>query len=488
MADSSTKKTVETSSSAQNNSNRIDGAVNLENMPLCGGQIWVLVVASMGQFIGQGLATLVGIIIPMIELMAHPELPAVVQGILGCVALCGRTLGTVLFGRMSDRWGYLTVSRVCPLLMIVSSLTAYFWHPVWLLCICLFVMGLSVGGEYSIDSDYISEIMPKKWKFFMVGVAKASASVGSVAVAALCYFIIRGWTVAASWPDLLFVMTGIAGVMLLMRVHFAESPGWLMAHGRTQEAEKAVRYLLGKNVYMPVPPRQSAVAEGQSGESMWAFVRKNVRKILFTGVPWACEGLGVYGIGIFIPILIMSLGIDYVSPTATRMSHIVNSVEITILLSVFMTVGFGIGLAVVRRYYHVSMQSVGFIGSAAGLGVLLAAYLLHWPSWVAITGFVLFELFLNAGPHLITFILPSQVYPVIDRGSGVGISAAIGKLGAVLGAFFIPVMLKHWGCGAVIAMSIVVMLLGALVTGILGPKVLPESHIKNDVTDAARHS
>ena len=137
----------------------------------------------------------------------------------------------------------------------------------------------------------------------------------------------------------------------------------------------------------------------------------------------------------------------------------------------------GMGLAVVRRYYHVSMQTYGFIGSAAGLGVMLAAYQLHWPAWISITGFVLFELFLNAGPHLITFILPSQVYPVIDRGSGVGISAAIGKFGAVLGAFFIPVMLKHWGCGAVIAVSVVVMLLGALVTGILGPKVLPESHI-----------
>ena len=28
----------------------------------------------------------------------------------------------------------------------------------------------------------------------------------------------------------------------------------------------------------------------------------------------------------------------------------------------------------------------------------------------------------------------------------------------------------------------------ALVTGILGPKVLPESHIDDDVTDVARHS
>ena len=119
------------------------------------------------------------------------------------------------------------------------------------------------------------------------------------------------------------------------------------------------------------------------------------------------------------------------------------------------------------------MQLWGFVGSAAGLGILLAGYLMHWPAWVSILGFVLFEIFLNAGPHLITFILPSQVYPVADRGTGVGMSAAIGKLGAVLGAFFIPVMLKHWGCAAVIAVSAAVMLIGAIVTGIVGPKVLP---------------
>ncbi|WP_295731985.1 MFS transporter [uncultured Muribaculum sp.] len=481
----------DSSSSTENKSNAgapiPKGAVNLETMPLRGGQIWVLIVASMGQFIGQGLATLVGVIIPMIEVVTHPEMSAIAQGVLGCIALCGRTLGTVLFGRLSDRWGYLVVARVCPAMMVAASLVAYFWHPLWLLYICLFFMGLSVGGEYSIDSDYISEIMPKKWKFFMVGVAKASAAVGSVVVAALCYFIIRGWTSAEPWPGLLFIMTAIAGVILLMRVHFTESPGWLMSRGHVQEAEKAVHYFVGKDVYMPVPATVDTVAT-QAKESMGVFIKRNARKIFFTGVPWACEGLGVYGIGIFIPILVMSLGIDYVSPSAPRIEHIINSVEITILLSVFMAVGFGLGLAIVRRLYHVSMQTWGFVGSAAGLGILLVAYLQHWPAWIAITGFVLFELFLNAGPHLITFILPSQVYPVVDRGSGVGISAAIGKSGAVLGAFFIPVMLHHWGCGMVIGVSIVVMLLGALVTGIVGPKVLPHDGEEPDITPGSRHA
>ena len=151
----------------------------------------------------------------------------------------------------------------------------------------------------------------------MVGAAKASASVGSVVVAALCYFIIRGWTIAASWPNLLFIMTGIAGVILLYENSFCGVARMAYVAWPHRDAEKAVHYLLGKDVYMPVPPQQAAT-EGQPSDSMWTFMRKNVRKILFTGVPWACEGLGVYGIGIFIPILIMSLGIDYVSPTAPR--------------------------------------------------------------------------------------------------------------------------------------------------------------------------
>lgn len=85
-----------------------------------------------------------------------------------------------------------------------------------------------------------------------------------------------------------------------------------------------------------------------------------------------------------------------------------------------------------------------------------------------------FELFLNAGPHLITFILPTQIYPVETRGTGVGMAAAIGKIGAVAGAFFIPMLLKWGGSTLVLWVSIAVMLAGGVVTAWLGKEVLPE--------------
>lgn len=61
--------------------------VNMDTMPLRWGHYRVLLVASMGQVIGAGLATLVGIILPMIQLLRHPELSSFQQGMIGCTSL-----------------------------------------------------------------------------------------------------------------------------------------------------------------------------------------------------------------------------------------------------------------------------------------------------------------------------------------------------------------------------------------------------------------
>lgn len=252
-----------------------------------------------------------------------------------------------------------------------------------------------------------------------------------------------------------------------------------MSKGMTAKAEQSVKYFLGPDAVMTVPPSTDK-ASPDSDESMGDFLKRNAKKLVFSGVPWACEGLGVYGIGIFLPILIMALGIDNLPPHATQINHIVNSVELTIWLSIIMMVGFMAGLLLLNKLYQVSMQSWGFFLSAAGLALLLIAYKLHWASWTAITGFMIFELFLNAGPHLITFILPARIYPVADRGTGVGASAAIGKMGAVVGAFFIPVLLRWGGSTLVLLVSIAVMLIGGIITAVIGPQILPKSKVTRD--------
>lgn len=433
----------------------------MATMPMGWPQIRIVLIASLGQFIGQGLATLVGIVIPLMQLAIHPGLSAGMQGLMGCISLIGIMIGTVVFGRLSDRFGYLLFFRLCPLIIVVASVVATLVHSVPVMLVCLFLMGFAIGGEYSLDPDYISELMPVKWRVYMVGVAKALASAGSAFVAIVCYLILSGRSDAGHWSDLFLIMTAVAGVMLLTRLGFAQSPQWLMSRGRDAEAEAAVRKLLGKNVRMSVT---RPVTHSPKTQSMWQFVKSNFSKIILTGVPWACEGLGVYGIGIFLPVLIMSFRLYTLPATATPIDHITHSVILTFVLCLVMMVGFTCGILMMRRFNHLRMQFVGFWMSAVGLGILLAAYLCHWPAWIAIGGFVVFELFLNAGPHLITFILPSSIYPVDDRGTGSGIAAGIGKSGAVIGAFLIPVLLRSGGATLVLIVSISVMAAGAVIT------------------------
>lgn len=447
--------------------------VDMDTMPLRWGHLRVLIVASLGQVTGAGLATIVGVVIPMIRLAAHPDLSPAMQGVVAGASLVGIMVGSVLFGAWSDRRGYLFFFRLCPAIILLAALYAFFADSVHSLVGSLFVMGLGIGGGYSLDSDYISEIMPRRLRLVMVGVAKASSAIGNIVMAAAGFYLLRVWGTPDHWNRLLLLVAVMAVVMLLCRIRFEQSPGWLMAHGRAEEAERAVRYFLGPDVRMG--EIRSRADRSDRPRASWSGLlrRGNAGRIVFSGVPWACEGFGVYGVGVFLPVLIMALGLDPASTGA--FDHIVSSVKTSTYINMFVLLGFVAGLLLVNRIYHVRMQTWGFLLCSAGLGLLLAGYELHHSKWTMIAGFMIFELFLNAGPHLMTFIIPSQIYPVADRGAGSGLAAAFGKAGAVVGVAAVPLLLKWGGIAAVMSVTIAVQLVGAAVTAFVGRRVLPAS-------------
>ena len=155
------------------------------------------------------------------------------------------------------------------------------------------------------------------------------------------------------------------------------------------------------------------------------------------------------------------------------MGKVLNSVEMTTLVNSCILPGFIIGLLILRHINHGKMMTAGFLVSAAGMALLLWAYSCHLPVWVSVAAFIIFEMALNAGPHLVTFIIPSQIYPLADRGAGTGVAASCGKIGAIAGVFLMPVLLDAGGITLVLWVCIGVMLLGGLISLILTPVVLP---------------
>lgn len=445
-------------------SNSKYGTVNAATMPLGWRHYYIVLTVSLGQMIGCALTTTAGVIIPLLNILMHPELSSMMQGLIGAADLLGICIGSVIFGRLSDRYGYLLFFRICPALITVAALVSIFVPNVWVLTLCLFVCGLGIGGEYSLDGDYITDLMPDRYRSLMVGVAKMSSSLGNVVAAALCLWILMTHPDPARWSELMWIVGGTSLLMLLLRIPFHESPGWLISKGRIADAEKAVKSFLGKEVYI-VPPENNTPASQPKSVGYFKFIAANWRKVLLSGLPWACEGLGVYGFGVFLPILVMALGLEHFEPGMPETLHVAQSVKVTLWISCIMVPGFILGLVMLYRKMRITrIQSLGFWLCAVSLVLLLLAYHFHWAKWISLLAFMSFEFFLNMGPHLITYVLPPRIYPQADRGQGVGLAASIGKIGAVLGVFVIPVLLKAGGAMLVLGVSAAVMALGAIIT------------------------
>ncbi|MDE5773540.1 MAG: MFS transporter, partial [Muribaculaceae bacterium] len=179
-------------------------------MPLTARHYWIVFVASLGQLIGTTVATIAGIIIPMINILTRPELSSFMQGLIGAADLIGIMVGSVLFGRLSDKYGYLLFFRLCPFLVLCSALVAVFVPNVWVLVISLFIIGIGIGGEYSLDSNYVSELMPIRWRRVMLGITKAASALGNIIAAALALWWVMIDKSAGIWPDLMYIIAGVA--------------------------------------------------------------------------------------------------------------------------------------------------------------------------------------------------------------------------------------------------------------------------------------
>ncbi len=133
-------------------------------MPLRAGHLHVWFAASLGQVAGAALATLTGIILPLVGIVRTSSLSSLAQGAIASSSLVGIMIGSLLFGRLSDRRGYLLYFRLCPAMILAASLAVVFVDSIAYLPAAMLVMGLGIGGEYSLDSDYISQIMPRRWQ------------------------------------------------------------------------------------------------------------------------------------------------------------------------------------------------------------------------------------------------------------------------------------------------------------------------------------
>jgi hypothetical protein len=109
--------------------------------------------------------------------------------------------------------------------------------------------------------------------------------------------------------------------------------------------------------------------------------------------------------------------------------------------------GYAVALALIDRMGRRRMQLVGFAATMALYGILAAALpqLVQSavPAFIALYGLTFF--FSNFGASTTTYVIPAEVFATKAKATCHGISAASGKIGAVVGAAMMSPLLTAYG-------------------------------------------
>jgi len=186
--------------------------------------------------------TLVGSIGAVLERPDTLGLTAGEIGLSGSVYVAGAVLGALLFGRMTDRLGRKKLFLITLAVYTVGTLATAFSPNFAFFALCRFITGLGIGGEYAAINSAIDELIPARVRGRVNLAINGSFWIGAALGAALSLVLLDARVIGPVWGWRAGFALGavLAVAILLVRRHVPESPRWLVAHGRADEAKRIV--------------------------------------------------------------------------------------------------------------------------------------------------------------------------------------------------------------------------------------------------------
>jgi len=380
--------------------------------------------------------------------------------------MAGAVSGQLIMGFLGDCMGRLRALGLTTVIVLVGSLLSAALpqgdNTLFTLAVCRFFTGFGVGGIYPLTA---------------VAAAEAKGSKGVVST--LLVFSGQGWgqllaplTVyllfkANAPPETIWRGTLIlAAIPTMLALFLMGRDMRRRMRANELEAIDAIREVAGEhpsNVALRAEQDRRAEQEfsamnpePQSFRKAF-FNAKNLRKLLGTGGTWFIFDVTFYANVIFAPVV---LGKVFELNSSSTVGDIAGPTCVVILIGL---PGYYVASAVVNRTGLKRLQMAGFIILAILYGIMAIGADVLPPGFLftlyAATFFVS-----NLGPNSTTFCLPAKTFPKSTRSSFNGISAAMGKLGAVVGTAMFPAILDSSGMVGALGFSSFVALAGAVLT------------------------
>lgn len=359
------------------------------------------------------------------------------SSICSSALIAGMIVGQLTLGALGDILGRHRAMAVVMLLQVVSAFgsalsTSFCGLSVFEVLACWrFLLGLGCGGVYPLAATLTTESSNSgKEKGKLVALTFSFQGVGYLTVPIVALLVVKvfGETSDIGWRILLG-LGSVPGALLTIGRYKNSSNSILVKqrHDETLSSGEATPLQVETScrVQRQVPSKGRAVPV--SIVNAISFEKSLFRKLLGTAGSWLLFDVLFYGNTLFQPVVLSA---------AFGASESVAMVSVHSLLIALMALpGYYMTVWAVGKQTPRFIQLQGFFSMGVlylVIGVLFKLLARHSTLLLVVYGSTFF--FSNYGPNATTFMLPSMTFSKPCRSTLNGLSAACGKVGALVGA------------------------------------------------------
>ncbi|GAA0142384.1 secondary carrier transporter [Lithospermum erythrorhizon] len=396
------------------------------------------------------------------------SLPPNVSAAVNGVAFCGTLSGQLFFGWLGDKLGRKKVYGMTLMLMCISSIASglsFGKEPkavMATLCFFRFWLGFGIGGDYPLSATIMSEYANKKTRGAFIAAVFAMQGFGILAGGVFAMIISLAFDSSFKAPayevDPIKSTVPQADFVWRIILIFGALPALLTYYWRMKMPETA-RYtaLVAKNAQQAAADMSKVMnVELQSGQrnadqTMDAkesnkfglfskeFLHRHGLHLLGTSSTWFLLDIAFYSQNLFQKDIFSVIGWIPEAKSMNSIHEVFVIARAQTLIALCSTVpGYWFTVALIDIVGRFAIQLMGFFMMTVFMFAIAIPYN-HWTHPDNRIGFVVMYsltfFFANFGPNATTFVVPAEIFPARFRSTCHGISAASGKLGAIVGAF-----------------------------------------------------
>ncbi|EHK20878.1 uncharacterized protein TRIVIDRAFT_59225 [Trichoderma virens Gv29-8] len=362
----------------------------------------------------------------------------------------GIVLGMIIFGWLAD-----------PTISAAGLLV--FWRV---------MMGIGIGGDYPLSSVITSEFAPTRWRGAMMAAVFSMQGLGQLlaAIVALittvafkkhyidisaegaCDLACRE-AADRSWRIVVGVGAIPACLALYYRITIPETPRYTFdIQNDIEKADADIRAYVSsrsKGEYGMKRSRSGTMTTEQPLDvpaASWPDVMsyfgqwKNFKVLIGTTMSWFFLDLAFYGLGLNNTMVLSAIG--YASGKTLYHKLYNQAVGMIILACAGSIPGYWAAVFTIDSVGRKPLQFTGFLLLTV-IFCILGFYFHHLTETAMLVLYIVAQFLFNFGPNTTTFIIPGECYPTRYRSTGHGLSAAAGKIGAIIAQVIsIPILRK----------------------------------------------